>query len=211
MKVSKTKTQSFYDGVADIHNLVFKINGYRDSVSKYLRSLNLKITDESFVLDAGCGTGLVTLALNKAGYSPKRTVALDLSYKSLGVAKEQFLDDKQTDAKKITAVQGNLLFLPFPDESFDIILTCGALEYVPLGDGLRELSRVLKPNGTLVMIPIRPSLIGSVLEILYNFKAHSINEVKRTSQAYFHLVGDHNFPITEPIGWSKKLFLLIKK
>ena len=211
MKVSKTKTQSFYDGVADVHNLFFKINGYRDSVAKYLRSLNLEISNESLVLDAGCGTGLVTLALNKAGYLPKRTVALDLSFKSLGVAKEQFQDDKITNEKNIDIVQGNLLSLPFPDESFDVVFTCGALEYVPLGEGLRELSRVLKPSGTLVLIPVRPSIIGSVLEILYNFKAHSMNEVKLTSQPYFHLVGDHNFPMTEPIGWSKKLFLLVKK
>jgi ubiquinone/menaquinone biosynthesis C-methylase UbiE len=211
MKLSKTKTQSFYDRVADVHNLAFKINGYRDSVAKYLRSLNLDISDSSLVLDAGCGTGLVTLALNKAGYSPKKTIALDLSFKSLGVANEQFRDDKKTDASKISAIQGNLLSLPFADESFDIILTCGALEYVPLGDGLRELSRVLKPSGTLVLIPIRPSLVSSVLEFLYNFKSHSMNEVKRSSQAYFHLVGDHNFPLTEPIGWSKKPFLLVKK
>jgi ubiquinone/menaquinone biosynthesis C-methylase UbiE len=211
MKLTKTKTQSFYDRVADVHNLVFKINGYRDSVSKYLRSLNLDISDKSLVLDAGCGTGLVTLALNKAGYSPKKTIALDLSFKSLGVANEQFQDDKKTDASKISAIQGNILSLPFADESFDIVLTCGALEYVSLGDGLRELSRVLKPSGTLVLLPIRPSLVGSVLEFLYNFKSHSINEVKRSSQAHFHLVGDYNFPLTEPIGWSKKLFLLVKK
>jgi ubiquinone/menaquinone biosynthesis C-methylase UbiE len=211
MKLSKTKTQTFYDRVADIHNLAFKINGYRDSVSKYLRSLNLDITEDSIVLDAGCGTGLVTLAMNKAGFLPRKTIALDISFKSLGVAKEQFEDDKQTDERKIDAVQGNLLCLPFPDESFDYVLTCGALEYVPLGDGLRELSRVLKPNGTLVLIPIRPSLVGSVLEFLYNFKSHSTAEVKRMSQTHFHLVGDYKFPISEPIGWSKKLFLLVKK
>jgi ubiquinone/menaquinone biosynthesis C-methylase UbiE len=211
MKLSKTKTQTFYDRVADIHNLAFKVNGYRDSVAKYLRSLHLDIKEDSMVLDAGCGTGLVTLAMSKAGIYPRKTIALDLSFKSLGVAVEQFEADKLTDERKIDAVQGNLLSLPFPDETFDYILTCGALEYVPLGDGLRELSRVLKPNGTLVFLPVRPSIVGSMLEFLYNFKTHSIAEVMRLSQTHFHLVGDYKFPISEPIGWSKKLFLLVKK
>lgn len=208
---SKTKTQDFYDRIADFHNLAMKINGYRDSVSKYLKSLKLDINDNSLVLDAGCGTGLVTLALYKAGYRPKETFALDLSYKSLEVAKEQFEKDKKAKSEKISVVQGNLLCLPFEDNKFDIVFTCGALEYVSLDAGLKELSRVLKPNGTLVLIPVRPSLVGTVLELLYNFKTHSIEEVKNKSQAYFHLVGNYKFPLTEPIGWSKTLFLLHKK
>lgn len=207
----KTKTQTFYDRIADVQNLAMKINGYRDSVAKYLRSLNLDIDSNSLVLDAGCGTGLATLALYKSGYRPKETFALDISYKSLEVAKEQFGKDKKTRAEIICPVQGNLLSLPFGENKFDVVVTCGALEYVPLEKGLAEMARVLKPNGTLVLIPVRPSLVGSVLEILYNFKTHSLEDVKKASQEYFNLVGSYKFPLTEPIGWSKTLFLLNKK
>ncbi|HEX9960287.1 MAG TPA: hypothetical protein VGB00_05115, partial [Pyrinomonadaceae bacterium] len=63
VRENKSKTQDLYDRIADMHNLAMKINGYRDSVAKYLRSLELDIKPDSLVLDAGSGTGLVTLAL----------------------------------------------------------------------------------------------------------------------------------------------------
>lgn len=207
----KNKTQKFYDRIADVHNLMMKINGYRDSVAKYLSSLKFDINSDSKVLDAGCGTGLVTLAFHSAGYRPGETFALDLSFKSLEVAKEQFEDDDIVAVRKVKPIQGNLLSMPFENGSFDLVLTCGALEYVPLDEGIAELARVLKKDGLLVLIPIRPSFIGSVLEILYNFKTHSAEQVKSHSQKHFEIVGNYKFPVTEPIGWSKNIFLLRKK
>ena len=118
VKKKKSKTQDLYDRIADVQNLAMKINGYRDSVAKYLRSLDLDIKPDSLVLDAGSGTGLVTLALYSAGYRPKKTFALDISYNSLLVAAEQFSEDKEVTADEVETVQGNLLSLPFRDESF---------------------------------------------------------------------------------------------
>lgn len=206
-----SKTQNFYDRIADVHNLILRVNGYRNSVTKYLVSLDLDIDENSFVLDAGSGTGIVTLGFQGTGFRPKKSIALDLSFNSLQVSREQFEKDKQTDAQNICAVQGNVLELPFADETFDLILTCGVLEYVSLKEGLKEFARVLKTGAKLVLIPIKPSIVGSVLEILYNFKTHSINETKIIAGEYFKIVGDYEFPLTEPIGWSKMIFLLEKK
>lgn len=206
-----TKTQNFYDRIADVHNLAMKVNGYRNSVAKYLRSLDLNLNEDSLVLDAGSGTGIVTLGFQSAGFRPRKMVALDLSFNSLKVSREQFQKDKKTDAENIAPVQGNILHLPFADETFDLVLTCGVLEYVPLDDGLKEMARVLKKGAKLVLIPVKPSLVGAVLEILYKFKTHSIKEVRQTSAKYFKIVSNSKFPITEPIGWSKMIFLLEKK
>lgn len=208
---SKNKTQNFYDRIADVHDLMMKINGYRDSVAKYLKSLDLEIDSGSLVLDAGSGTGIVTKAFYKAGFHPKKTIALDLSLISLKVSREQFEKDKYTKAENIFAIQGNILNLPFEDNTFDLILTCGVLEYVSIEKGLKEFARVMKKGGKLILIPIKPSFVGAVLEILYNFKIHPIEEVKETAQKYFEIKGDHKFSVTEPIGWSKMLFLLQKK
>ena len=210
-KKSKSKTQNFYDRIADVQNLAMKINGYRASVAKFLRSLDLDIDENSYVLDAGSGTGIVTLGFYSAGFHPRKTIALDLSFNSLDVSREQFEKDKKTDAENICPVQGNILTLPFADETFDLILTCGVLEYVSLDDGFKEFARVLKKSAKLVLIPVKPSIIGSVLEILYNFKTHPIEDVKRISHQYLNIIGDYEFPITEPIGWSKMIFLLEKK
>lgn len=207
----KSKTQNFYDRIADVHHLILRVNGYRHSVAKYLTSLDLKIDENSLVLDAGSGTGIVTLGFQSAGFRPKKSVALDLSFNSLQVSRGQFEKDKRADAENIAAVQGNILELPFAGETFDLILTCGVLEYVSLEAGLREFARVLKTGAKLVLIPVKPSVVGSVLEILYNFKTHSLAETEIIAGNYFNIVGNYEFPITEPIGWSKTIFLLEKK
>lgn len=211
MITTSRETLNFYDRIADVHNLALKLNGYKDSVANFLESLHLDVDPETMVLDAGSGTGIVTLAFHQAGFRPKKTIAFDLSRNSLKLAMEQARKEKKVDAKNIEAVQGNVLALPFADESFDIVLSCGVLEYVDLDAGLRELARVLKARGKLVLLPVKPSLVGSVLEIIYNFKIHPLKDVRKISQRYFSIDGEHEFPIAEPIAWSKAIFLLEKK
>ncbi|MDH3494846.1 MAG: class I SAM-dependent methyltransferase, partial [Acidobacteriota bacterium] len=137
--------------------------------------------------------------------------ALDISHKSLKVAREQFHRDRIPDAARIDVVQGDMLGFPFAANTFDLVLTCGALEYVPLADGLAEMARVLKPGGKLVLIPVKPSVVGTVLEVLYKFKTHKVDDVKRVALRHFNIVGNHTFPAIEPMSWSKRIFLLEKK
>jgi len=210
-KQKKGGTQNFYDRIAELHNIALKFNGYRLSLEKFLRSLDLDIDRTSTVLDAGCGTGIVTLGFYDAGYRPAKVIAFDLSAGALGVALEQFQKEKRVDADKVIPVQGNVLTLPFADNCFDLVFSCGVLEYVPLDDGLREMSRVLRPGGRLVFIPVKPSLVGTVLELLYKFKIHPIESVRATAKKYFKIIGRYKFPIAEPIAWSRAIFLLEKK
>ncbi len=207
----EAKTRNLYDRIADVHNVALKMNGYRQSLTKYLRTLNLELGPDPVVLDAGSGTGIATLGLSGAGFGIKRTIALDLSAKSLKVAREQFQKDRNARPSKIEVVQGDILGFPFGDGTFDLVITCGALEYIPLDKGLSEIARVLKPGGKLVLIPVKPSLVGSVLELLYKFKTHKVDDVKRVALRYFSIVSDHRFPPIEPMGWSKSGLLLEKK
>lgn len=202
---SDGKTQGLYDRIADVHHLTMKLNGYQKSVAKYLKSLDLNLNDRSVVLDAGSGTGIVTTAFQRSGFEYKQIVSLDLSLKSLEVAR-----DDGTRVKN-SLVQGNVLAMPFADETFDLILTCGVLEYTPLDDGLQEAARVLKKGARLVFIPVKPSIVGSVLELLYNFKIHPLDKVQSAASRHFNILGNHKFPVTEPISWSKTIFLLEKK
>lgn len=206
-----TKTGNFYDRIADAQNVALRLNGYRASVARYLRSMDPGLGPESFVLDAGSGTGIVTLGLYSAGFDPKKTVTFDLSRKSLKVGLDQFRNDKRARKGRISAVQGNILELPFADDSFDMVLSCGVLEYVPLEDGLAELARVLKPGGKLVFIPVKPSFVGSVLEFLYKFKTYPLSKIRKVAAKHFRIAGEHEFKLTEAMGWSKIVFLLEKK
>lgn len=207
---SKSKTQNFYDRIAEVQNLALKINGYRDSVAEYLLSLDLDLKPGSLILDAGSGTGIVTMALQDAKFHPRKIVAVDISFNSLKLSLETFEKDKHIIEEDICAVQSNILRLPFEDETFDLVLTCGVLEYVDLEEGMRELSRILKKGSKLVLLPVKPSIVGSVLELLYNFKIHPLKNVRKIAQNYFNIIADDEFPLTQPIAWSKTIFLLEK-
>lgn len=207
---AKNSPQGLYDRMADIQNLAMKLNGYRASVAKYLKSLRLDLGPDALVLDAGSGTGIITLGFLDTGFKAKRIVALDLSLKSLRVARDEFAQRKRRN--KITeTVQSDVLRMPFADGTFDLVLMCGVLEYTPIDVGLAEAARVMKRGARVVFIPIKPSIVGSVLELLYNFKTHSPASVRQSAEKYFTIVGNHEFPITEPISWSKTIFLLEKK
>lgn len=205
------KTQKFYDRIADVHHVALRLNRYRQSVKRFINSLGLELEDGSHALDAGCGTGIQTLALGDSDLNLDRIVSLDLSGKSLKVARNHFRNDKKFDHDRVSLVQGNILGYPFPDEHFDFVLTCGALEYVPLRDGIEEMARIMKPGGKLVFIPVKPSVVGSVLEFLYQFKAIDMDDVHAIATRHFDIVSSHKFPRMDPIAWSKRVYLLEKK
>lgn len=206
----KTNPRGLYDRIADVQNLAMKVNGYRASVANYLRSLDLNLDADSLVLDAGSGTGIVTNAFHDCGLTARRVISLDLSFNSLKVARES-LKKRRKYAGITDSVQGNVLAMPFDDDTFDLLLMCGVLEYTPLDAGLSEAARVLKKGAPLVFLPVKPSIVGSVLELLYNFKIHPLRSVREAAAHYFNIVGNYEFPITEPISWSKTIFLLEKK
>lgn len=209
--VGEANTQKFYDRIADVHHVALRLNRYRQSVAKYINSLNLALPAGAKALDAGCGTGIQTLALGDSDLDFKQIISLDLSGKSLRVAKNHFRNDKKFDHRKVGVVQGNILTYPFEDNYFDFVLTCGALEYVPLEEGINEMARIMKPGGKLVFIPVKPSVVGSVLEFLYHFKKIDMDQLKNLTADRFNIVGSHKFPMTDPISWSKKVYLMEKK
>jgi SAM-dependent methyltransferase len=100
---------------------------------------------ESRVLEAGCGVGAQSRILS--GKSPDtRFTAVDISGDSLNQA-------KCLDLPNFTFTQADIFKLPFEDGSFDHVFVCFVLEHLnePVL-ALSELRRVLRPNGTLVLI-----------------------------------------------------------
>ncbi len=205
-----TRTGSFYDRISDLYSLTFKFNGYGRSLEKYFRDNPVPVPTGAWILDAGCGPGLLTLTLLKAINYPVNLVSLDLSLSSLHKARET-INKEKVPARPVTFTQGNLLHLPFADNSFDFIVTSGALEYVPLEKGFAELSRVLKSGGHLVYLPVRPSPASFVLETLFRFKAHAPAVLAAQTERHFAIVKDHKFPPHHPIGWTKSVVLAQKR
>lgn len=96
------------------------------------------------ILDVGAGTGRVSTILSSQG---ALVTALDVSEKMLSVLKKK--------NKQITTVVGDAEALPFPDASFDVVVS--AFVIVHLKDPTRffdEAYRVLKDGGLLVVTNI---------------------------------------------------------
>jgi len=97
------------------------------------------------VLDAACGTGDLAIADLKAGAG--KVTGLDFSAKMLERARR-----KNTT---IEWLQGDMLALPFADETFDAATVgFGVRNVEDLELGLRELRRVLRPGGRLAILEI---------------------------------------------------------
>jgi ubiquinone/menaquinone biosynthesis C-methylase UbiE len=206
---NKARAGSYYDRIARFYDLTFKLNGYGRSLDQYFANHPMPVSRGAKILDAGCGTGLLTLALLRAIRFPVSITALDLSSTSVAAARKS-LYYSSGRKRDVTFAQGNLLCLPFADNSLDLVVTSGALEYVKLSDGLAELARVIAPGGHLLHLPVHPSLIGVLLEILFRFKSHPPQEVKEQTENHFRIIHQYRFPRKEAIGWSKTAILAQK-
>ncbi len=94
------------------------------------------------ILDAGCGMGEWTVFLADQGYD---AVGLDISEKTILRLKE-LLPDYQF-------IHGDIRKTFFENDSFDACISWGVFEHYEngMGDCLKEVNRILKPNGWLFM------------------------------------------------------------
>ena len=201
---------SIYDRFTNLYDLMFRVNGYGRSVERYLRETALPLPAGGRVLDAGCGTGLLTLAFLRVHERPVDVTSIDLSLRSLQTARRAAQKLRPAPRREVTFAQANALALPFADETFDLVLTSGVLEYLPLREGLGEFARVLAPGGHLLFVPVRPSPLTLLLEVMFRFKAHPPAEVEEETRRFFRVLEHHRFPPFEPIGWTKSLVLAQK-
>jgi ubiquinone/menaquinone biosynthesis C-methylase UbiE len=201
---------SIYDRFTSLYDLMFRFNRYGASVERYLRETPLPLQAGARVLDAGCGTGLLTLALLRVLRRPALVTAVDLSRRSLVTARRAADKSAHDPRHRVSFLQANALSLPFPDNSFDCVVTSGVLEYLPLGEGLGELARVLAPGGYLLFLPVRPAPLSRLLEIMFRFKAHSPESVDVETRRFFRVIEHHRFDALEPIGWTKTAVLAQK-
>ena len=92
------------------------------------------------VLELGCGTGIFTEQLAMRNIN---ITALDISLDLLGSAK-----NKQGVSKILAADAESL---PFRAGSFDFVVGVSILHHLDIGKSLREIRRVLKPGGKVIL------------------------------------------------------------
>ena len=98
------------------------------------------------VLDLGCGPGTDLLAI--AAQRPIRGWGLDLALNNLRLAQQR----GRSAGKKISWVESPVECLPLSDRGFEYVLLSEVLEHLLDPDvALREVWRILKPNGLLFL------------------------------------------------------------
>ena len=102
------------------------------------------ISSNSYVLDAGCGTGQTTAYLYQQ-YKAK-VAGLEINPIMLDKAKSRF----QTQQLPIQLIAGSVESIPFEDNTFDFVLSESVLAFVDKPKALSEFYRVLKKGGRLI-------------------------------------------------------------
>lgn len=117
------------------------------------------------ILDLATGTGdLIIMAAAK--FPDAQLTGIDLSRAMLAIARRK-LARRKLDGR-VNLIQGNALTMPFADNSFDVAtIAFGIRNFESILAGYREILRVLKPNGQIIVLELsRPR--SKFLSALYN-------------------------------------------
>jgi ubiquinone/menaquinone biosynthesis C-methylase UbiE len=104
------------------------------------------------ILDVGCGTGYLTRLLTPLVGPDGQVTGLDPSPPMIEHARRRAPGN-------CTYVVGEGQALPFPDTSFDVVVSSLAIHHMPTAaraDAVAEMFRVLRPGGRLVIAEFRP-------------------------------------------------------
>jgi len=134
-----------------LNNIEFLLinNPIRNLIQKHIEIKRLRrlsnLSSNKIVLEIGCGTGNGSKLIKKY-FQAKRIYATDLDKRMIDIAKKNNSDDSISfevqDATK----------LKYKDNYFDAVFDSGVIHHIPnWKDCLKELQRVLKPKGQLII------------------------------------------------------------
>lgn len=165
---SRKDIRYLFNSIADFYETINKIlslgldGRWRDKVSSFAEGVSL---------DIACGTGEMTYRISCRSKS-HYVVGLDISEKMIrwGLKNRSF-------CSKVSFVVSAGEFLPFKDDSFDSVsVAFGIRNFEDRISALREIKRVLKNNGLLLVLDtFRPK--SKTLKFLYKVYLHAIPHI----------------------------------
>ncbi len=125
----------------DIYARIYQFR--RHAVLQWVDSLSLPAGTR--VLEVGCGPGLTAVELARRGYE---VTAVDIAPAMIAMTRKLAVQHRVD----VRGLVGDILGLPFPDETFHLVLSMGVLEWIPaLESAIEGLARVLAPDGRVVV------------------------------------------------------------
>ena len=110
---------------------------------------HISINIDAFILDVGCGGGKAVYELAQISSSGK-VCGIDYSEEMVQLA--QKINKKFVETGHVEIIHGSVSSLPFPDGMFNLVTAFETYYFWPnLIDDLKEIKRVLKPSGTLLI------------------------------------------------------------
>jgi ubiquinone/menaquinone biosynthesis C-methylase UbiE len=110
----------------------------------------ISIGKQSTILDVGCGGGR-TVSKLAALATEGKVYGIDFSSESVAFATR--LNRDWIDAGRVEILEASVSQLPFPDAMFDLVTAVETHFWWPdLASDMREVFRVVKPRGTLIVI-----------------------------------------------------------
>jgi Methylase involved in ubiquinone/menaquinone biosynthesis len=165
---------------------------------RYFRDLILDHEDMQggIALDIGSGPG--SIAIELLGYGLV-TFCIDISFNML-------LNNRKNNGKVVKLAQCSADSLCYKENSFDVITAAGVLEYVQDDKkALREILRVLKPGGTLIIsVPIK-SLVSSYMrkqlrKLLFNREVNQFYHKSYTPNGFLREMKEAGFVLKNRIS-----------
>lgn len=170
---------------ADYHLTELKIACTKGDVRKNLPPLPPKARR---VLDIGCGAGQTLLAMELAGV---QAVGVDCDFEALRLGYSMTED--------ICFLQSQGERLPFRAESFDLAFSRVALPYMDIPQALREMARVLRPEGSL-WITMHPMSMLSWKIAVATPKTFAFEVYRLFNSVWFALFGK---VFRYPLRWKR--------
>jgi len=166
-----------YDGLPGaLTSVTGLLTGHEALAGRLIRPEAFDVRGCQHILDAGCGNGRYSRFLLQHADAEARITAFDLSPNMLQRARRRLTSDR------ITFAVADLTRLPYPDAMFDAAVCGWVLEHLPDPRlGLRELARVLRPGGRLLLLTTEDNFTGRWCARLWHCRTYRRPELRQVS------------------------------
>jgi demethylmenaquinone methyltransferase/2-methoxy-6-polyprenyl-1,4-benzoquinol methylase len=165
-KSKKDQVAEMFDGIASRYDLMNRFLSAGIDISWRKKAIKkLRKDKPQHILDIATGTGDMAILAYEL-LNPGKITGIDISEQMLNLGRKKV--EKEGLTQFIELLNGDSETINFPRNSFDAVMVAfGVRNFENLENGLKEMLRVLKPGGKLVVLEFsRPRI--KVFRSLYN-------------------------------------------
>ncbi len=203
--IKDSYTKKLYKNVVEEYTGIARI--YEDKWKKYLASTEqgileqLKLNGKETILDAGCGTGSLLVAIQKKFKHRGNILGFDITPAMLDLAEYNLSKDRFN--KTLSLELAHCENFSAKNNSVDVVISSSVLHYLPHPDhALSEFHRVLKKNGKLLLLDICTDYPTTFIFDRFARLFHKAHHRAYSAAAVEEMLKKHKFSITAFKTWK---------